>query len=47
MQQIYIHCSCEHHYVFYLRPDGQKPRILTVLHEPMDLLARRGDRLST
>jgi toxin ParE1/3/4 len=47
MQQIYIRRSCEHHYVFYLRPNGQKPRILTVLHKPMDLLARLGDRLST
>ena len=38
---------CEHHYVFYLHPDGQKPRILAVLHENMDLLVRLGDRLST
>ena len=38
---------CEHHYVFSLHPDGQKPRILAVLHEHMDLLARLGDRLST
>jgi len=47
MQQMYIYCSCEHHYVFYLRPDGQKPHILAVLHEHMDLLARLDDRLST
>ena len=37
---------CEHHYVFYLHPEGQKPRILAVLHEHMDLLARLEDRLS-
>jgi toxin ParE1/3/4 len=37
---------CEHHYVFYLHPEGQKPRILAVLHENMDLLARLEDRLS-
>lgn len=38
---------CQHHYVFYLHPEGQKPRILAVLHENMDLLARLGDRLSS
>jgi toxin ParE1/3/4 len=38
---------CEHHYVFYLHPEGQKPRILAVLHENMDLLARLGERLSS
>jgi toxin ParE1/3/4 len=37
---------CEHHYVFYLHPEGQKPRILAVLHENMDLLARLEARLS-
>ena len=37
---------CEHHYMFYLHPEGQKPRILAVLHENMDLLARLGERLS-
>lgn len=37
---------CEHHYIFYLHPEGQKPRILAVLPEHMDLLARLGDRLS-
>ncbi len=37
---------CEHHYVFYLHQEGQKPRILAVLHENMDLLARLGERLS-
>jgi toxin ParE1/3/4 len=37
---------CQHHYVFYLHPEGQKPRIFAVLHERMDLLARIGERLS-
>jgi toxin ParE1/3/4 len=37
---------CEHRYVFFLHPEGQKPRILAVLHENMNLLARLGDRLS-
>jgi plasmid stabilization system protein ParE len=38
---------CEHHYVFFLRPEGQKPLIFAVLHERMDLLARIGERLTT
>jgi toxin ParE1/3/4 len=37
---------CQEHYVFYLRPAGQKPRIIAVLHGRMDLLARLGERLS-
>ncbi len=37
---------CEHHYVFYIMPAGQKPRILAVLHERMGLLARLEERLS-
>ena len=37
---------CEHHYVFYLHPEGQRPRIIAVLHENMDMLARLEDRLS-
>jgi toxin ParE1/3/4 len=36
---------CEHHYIFYLLPEEHKPRILAVLHERMDLLARLRDRL--
>jgi plasmid stabilization system protein ParE len=38
---------CERHYVFYFLPEGQKPRILAVLHERMDFLARLADRLAT
>lgn len=38
---------CEHHYVFFLRPEGQKPVIFAVLHERMDMLARIGERLTT
>jgi len=37
---------CEHHYIFYLHPEGQKPRILAVFHENMDLLARLAERLA-
>jgi plasmid stabilization system protein ParE len=37
---------CEHHYVFYVEPEGQKPLIIAVLHERMDMLARIGERLS-
>ena len=37
---------CEHHFIFYLHPEGQKPRIIAVLHERMDLIVRLRDRLS-
>jgi len=37
---------CQHHYAFYVHPEGQKPLILAVLHEQMNLLARLGARLS-
>ena len=37
---------CEHHYVFYVQPEGQKPLIFAVLHERMDMLTRIGERLS-
>lgn len=36
----------EHHFIFYLHPEGQKPVIIAVLHERMDLIARLRDRLS-
>jgi len=36
---------CEHHYIFYLHPEGEKPRIFAVLHERMDLLTRLTERL--
>jgi toxin ParE1/3/4 len=37
---------CQHHYVFYVHPEGQKPLMLAVLHEQMDLVAKLGERLS-
>ena len=37
---------CAHHYIFYLHPEGQKPRIVAVFHENMDLLARLAERLA-
>ena len=36
---------CEHHYVFYGQPEGQKSLIIAVLHERMDVVARLYDRL--
>ncbi len=36
---------CEHHYIFYLRPKGEVPLIIAVLHERMDFLARLKERL--
>ncbi len=36
---------CEHHYVFYLWPEGGKPVVFAVLHERMDMLTRLKDRL--
>jgi plasmid stabilization system protein ParE len=38
--------QCQHHYVFYLHPEGEKPRIIALLHERMDLVTRIGERLS-
>lgn len=37
---------CQHHHVFYIQPEEQKPLIIAVLHENMDLMARLGERLS-
>jgi toxin ParE1/3/4 len=37
---------CEHHFVFYLQPEGRKPQIIAVLHERMDMIARLWDRLT-
>ena len=37
---------CQHHYVFYVHPEGQKPLVIAVLHERMDMLARLAERLS-
>lgn len=36
---------CEHHYIFYLHPEGKSPCIIAVLHENMDMLARLKNRL--
>ncbi|MGK7877907.1 MAG: type II toxin-antitoxin system RelE/ParE family toxin [Xenococcaceae cyanobacterium] len=40
--------KCEHHYIFYLFPEGKsrRPVILAVLHERMDLVNRLKSRLS-
>jgi plasmid stabilization system protein ParE len=37
---------CQHHYIFYVQPEGRKPLVIAVLHERMDMLARLGERLS-
>lgn len=37
---------CEHHFIFYLHPEGQKPEIIAVLHERMDMIARLSNRMS-
>jgi len=37
---------CEHHFVFYLHPSTEKPVILAVLHERMDMVNRLQDRLA-
>jgi len=36
---------CRHHYVFFVREDGESVVILAVLHENMDLIARFRERL--
>lgn len=36
---------CEHHYIFYIHNDGERPCILALLHEGMDLVSRLQDRL--
>jgi plasmid stabilization system protein ParE len=39
-------CRCEHHYIFFMRPQKSlKPVILAVLHERMNLLERLKERL--
>lgn len=35
---------CEHHYVFYLRPQKTKPVIIAVLHERMDMVNHLKER---
>jgi toxin ParE1/3/4 len=36
---------CEHHYIFYIHPEGRRPCIIAVLHERMDKVARLKNRL--
>lgn len=36
---------CEHHYIFYVYDEGERPCILAVLHDRMDLVSRLQDRL--
>lgn len=38
---------CKHHYIFYWQPkDRERPIILAVLHERMDLMQRLKERLT-
>lgn len=37
---------CAYHYVFYVHPEGEPPRIFAVFHEQMDLLTRLTERLT-
>ena len=37
---------CLHHYLFHVLPTEQKPLVIAVLHEHMDLPARLERRLS-
>jgi plasmid stabilization system protein ParE len=36
---------CEHHYIFFLHPEGQKPCIVAVLHERMNLVSWLDSRM--
>lgn len=36
---------CEYHYIFYVHNEGERPCILAVLHERMDLVSRLQNRL--
>lgn len=38
-------CRCEHHYVFSIHEEDEKPVIVAVLHENMDLIERLRERL--
>ncbi len=37
---------CQRHYIFYLHSEGETPRIIAVLHERMDMIAKICHRLS-
>jgi toxin ParE1/3/4 len=43
--QIRVTRSEEHHYIFYIHPEGKRPCIIAVLHERMDKVARLKNRL--
>ena len=36
---------CEHHFIFYIQPEGNRPIIFAILHKRMDLLVRLQHRL--
>lgn len=36
---------CEHHYIFYVHPEGKPPRIIAVLHERMEMVTGLKNRL--
>ena len=38
-------CRCEHHYVFSIHEEDEKPVIVAVLHENMNLIERIPERL--
>lgn len=38
---------CEHHYIFFVHPEGKKPSIIAILHERMNLVSRLKNRLDT
>lgn len=37
--------KCEHHYVFYIHPRKERPIIIAILYEHMDLFTRLTSRL--
>jgi hypothetical protein len=43
--QVLASC-CAQHGIYSLHPEGQKPRILAVLHEHMDLLSHLIERFA-
>ena len=45
MPEVFV-TRCEHHFVFYLQPPTEKPVILAVLHERMDMVNRLKNCLS-
>lgn len=36
---------CEHHFIFYIHPEGKRPCMIAVLHERMDMISRLQARL--